>query len=299
MPTPLPTPLPAPLPADTIAPAVLHAAFEAAFADYLIGPFRVAPADWPALLARQAIALAPSRVVVDGERVVAFAFVALRDAHHWRLATMGALPEARGSGVAPALLDELIARAAAAGVETLELEVFAQNERALRLYRSRGFEPRHELHGYVLEAADAPADAAADAPDRTVEVVDRAAAMAWLDDASRRIADLPLQVTPACLATLAAPLQAWRCGGAQIVFDTGTETTSSVRIHSLVDTDPEQRDAAVLVGALCRRFAGRRVAVPQLQRLDVSGAALRAAGFAPLPLHQLLMVRRLSPPSSP
>jgi ribosomal protein S18 acetylase RimI-like enzyme len=282
-------------PAAEWAAAALHEAFTAAFADYLNGPFRLGLDEWPALLARQAIEPALSRVALDGDQVVAFAFVARRDATHWRLATMGARPEARGSGAAPALLDDVIARATEAGVATLELEVFAQNERAFRLYRRRGFEPRYELHGYVQELAVAPADAAGAAYD----AVDRAAAFAWLDDAARRIDLLPLQVTPACLAGLTGPWQAWRRAGAQLVFDAGTEPTGSVVVHSLVDTDAAQRDATALVAALCRQHAGRRIVAPQLQRLDVAGLAFRAAGFAPLPLHQLLLVRPLNPPSSP
>lgn len=283
------------VPASDAPAAALHAAFEAAFADYLNGPFRLGPDGWPTLLARQAVELPLSRVTRDGETVLAFAFVARRDATHWRLATMGARPEARGSGAAPALLDELIERAAAGGIAALELEVFAQNERALRLYRSRGFEPLHELHGYVQEVAVAPADA----PAAHHEVVERADAFAWLDTAAQRIERLPLQVTPACLAGLTVPLTTWRQGSAQLVFDAADDPTKSVVIHSLVDTDAAQQDATALVAALCRTHAGRRIVAPQLQRLDVAGLALRTCGFAPLPLHQLLMTRPLSPPSSP
>lgn len=282
-------------PADAQAAAELHAAFESAFSDYLIGPFRLGLDAWPTLLARQAIELSLSRVALDGGQVMAFAFVARRDASHWRLATMGARPEARGSGAAPALLDELIARAASEGVAALELEVFAQNERALRLYRSRGFEPLHELHGYVQEVAMAPAEA----PPAQPAIVERAEALAWLDAAAQRIEGLPLQVTPACLAGLPMPWTAWRQGSAQLVFEAADDPAKSVVVHGLVDTDAAQHDATALVAALCRLHAGRRIVAPQLQRLDVAGLAFRRAGFAALPLHQLLMVRPLSPPSSP
>lgn len=283
------------VPASDLPAAALHAAFEAAFSDYVNGPFRLGLDEWPTLLSRQAIEPALSRVALGGETVLAFAYVARRDARRWRLATMGARPEARGSGTAPALLDELIVRAAAEGVDTLELEVFAQNERALRFYRSRGFEPRFELHGYVQEVAVAPADA----PAAQHAVVERGDAFAWLDAAARHIEHLPLQVTPACLGGLTVPLTTWRQGSAQLVFDAADDPVRSVVIHSLVDTDAAQQDATALVAGLCRRHIGRRIVAPQLQRLDVAGLAFRAAGFAPLPLHQLLMIRPLSPPSSP
>lgn len=284
-------------PADRIEPERLHAAFESAFADYLTGPFRLTLADWPAFLARQAIDPRLGRVALRQERIVAFAFVARRDDRHWRLATMGALPEARGTGAAPALLDELIARAARSGVEELELEVFAQNERALRLYLGRGFAVQHELHGYTLASARSRDDDGS-----AFDSVDRATAMAWLHGAMARIPHLPLQVTPACLANLATPLQAWQSGQAQLVFGVaaGPDAASppTVRIHSLVDHDTAgQQGALALMTALGRRHAGHTITVPQLQRLDVGGQALRALGFAAAPLHQVLMT--LSPPSSP
>jgi len=141
------------LSAADLTPADLHAAFGAAFADYLIGPFSLPLAAWPGFLARQGVDLTLSRAALDGEgRILAFCLVAPRPAlGRWRLGTMGALPAARGSGAAPALLDDFIARAAAAGQGAVELEVFAQNARALRLYQGRGFAPLHELHGYVAE----------------------------------------------------------------------------------------------------------------------------------------------------
>lgn len=273
--------------ADCIEPERLHAAFTAAFADYLIGPFMLAPADWPAFLARQAIDLAASRVALDtaGE-VDAFAFVAWRDARRARLATMGARPSARGSGIAPALLDELIGRLAAQGVSTLELEVFAQNERALRLYRSRGFEVRHALHGYTMACA-----ASGDGPQTGITEVERSAAMAWLGAAAQRIDGLPLQVTPTCLAASPAPLVAWRAHDAQCVFHVADGAT--LRIASLVDLDAAQPGARALVRALAGRHPGHTLQVPALQRLDVGGQALRDAGALPQPLHQWLMVTPL------
>ena len=122
--------------ADTLDPARLHGAFVAAFADYLNGPFQVPLAGWPIFLVRQAAVLSHSRVALapNGE-ISAFALTALRpEALRWRLATMGALPAARGSGAAPALLDDFIARAREAGQAGVELEVFAQNRRAFKLY---------------------------------------------------------------------------------------------------------------------------------------------------------------------
>jgi ribosomal protein S18 acetylase RimI-like enzyme len=273
--------------ADSVAPAVLHAAFTAAFADYLIGPFTLALDQWPAFLGRQGADLSLSRVAVRGEQVLAFALVAPRpEIGHWRLATMGAVPQARGSGAARVLLDDFIARAAAAGLPGVELECFAQNERAVRLYRGRGFETVHPLHGYVRVAGvPMPAETSADG----IAVVSLDEAFAWLDEQHHELGDLPLQVTPVALRALPVALQAWRLGSAQLVF--ATSGPDAIAIHSLVDLHPAQRDAQALVSRLLNENANRRIAVPQLQRPDLGGDALERLGFERQPLHQLMMRR--------
>lgn len=266
-------------PADALPTADLHAALVAAFADYVAGPFVLTPAQFPVFLARQAIALNLSRAALGGAgEVLAFAFVAPRPhAGRWRLATMGALPAARGTGAAPALLDELIARQPA-----LELEVFAQNPRAQRLYESRGFAVRHALHGWER------APTAAVAPPAQAVALDEA--FTWLDEAEAAIPELPLQVTAAALRGLPGPLMAWRTGSAQLVF--GRPSDDVAQIHSLVDRDHSQRDAEALLQALAAAHPACTLRCPPLQRDDVGGQALQRQGFVRLPLHQHWMLRR-------
>lgn len=266
------------LPADQAEPAELHRAFGAAFSDYLIGPFHLGLAQWPLFTARQGVDLALSRVAHQAGRIAAFALVAPRAAS-WRLGTMGAVPEARGSGLAARLLDDFIARAHGAGLPRVELECFAQNERALRLYAARGFEVVSPLYGY---ATSAPAGAAQPLPAWAVTLEE---AWQWLDASG----DLPLQVTPVSLRALPVELQAWRLGAAQLVFSRAAP--GGVTLHSLVDRDPAQRDAEALVRRLLQSCPGERVSVPQLQLPNVGGAALERLGFERLPLHQLWMVR--------
>ncbi|WP_449042523.1 N-acetyltransferase family protein [Paracoccus sp. (in: a-proteobacteria)] len=52
-----------------------------------------------------------------------------------------ALPAARGTGLAAALVRQLVARAAAQGHHRIQLDVVATNLRALRFYRRLGFAP--------------------------------------------------------------------------------------------------------------------------------------------------------------
>jgi ribosomal protein S18 acetylase RimI-like enzyme len=275
-------------PAALLPAGVLHAAFGQAFADYLIGPFQLTPEQWPDFLARQRVNLDLSRAACDAEgRVLAFALVASRPGR-WRLATMGAVPAARGSGAAKILLDDVLARAGAARQAAVELEVFAQNERALHLYRSRGFETRHELLGYQLAAGGGEAQPG------VFDEVGRAAALAWLEALS--IDDLPLQVGAEVLAVNPRPWRAWQAGSAQLVFDL---LPDRVQLLSLIDantntnTDAAQADARRLVQALRLAHPRLPLTVPQLQRRDLGGAALEALGFERLALHQLLMRRAL------
>jgi GNAT superfamily N-acetyltransferase len=272
--------------ADTLSAADLHAATLAAFADYLVGPFQMTLEQFQSFIDRQGIDLTRSRVAVREDAIGAFAYVCPRpEVGRWRLGVMGALPAARGTGAAPALLDDFVARARAEGLPHVELECFAENERALRLYRSRGFEVVCGLNGW--KPADAPASTHPPAGD--VREVERADAFAWLADANRRVAWLPFPLTDGSLSAQPRPLTFWRCGSAQVAFSVveGTPT----QVHSLVDLDPAQRDAEVLARAL---FATRPdVFAPPILRDDLGGDALRRAGFAPHGMSQVLMQRRV------
>jgi len=278
------------LSAEELPPDALRQGFVAAFADYLIGPFEPTPELWPQFLQRQGVDLSLSRAaLIRGERgsmeVIAFALVAPRtELGRWRLATMGALPAARGSGAAPALLDDFLQRAAAQGQAAVELEVFAQNQRALRLYQRRGFVVRHELHGYLAEPGHV---SGLEHP--VHEIARPADALAWLQEQAPP--DLPLQVSPPILRQSA--LHCWRWGRAQLMF--ALPDAHSLQISSLLDVSgPAQRDARVLLQTLAARYPQRRLRVPALQRPDLGGEALRELGFERQGLHQLWMLRDLS-----
>lgn len=281
------------IPTHHLSPEALHAAFTRAFSDYIAGPFELTLAQWPALLRRQGIELALGRVAVDAQTgaVLAFALVAPRPRlARWRLATMGAVPEARGSGAAAQLLQDFVQRGRAAGLAAVELEVFAQNERALRLYRRHGFVERHALHGWqrVAGAGDPQAPNPALA-------VDAEEALAWLAEAEATVADLPLQVSADIVDALPAAWTAWRHGRAQLVFS--GDTTAGLVVRSLLDLDPAQQDAEALLCALLAAYPGAKVSVPALQRPDLGGQALERCGFEREVLHQFIMRRDLGGPA--
>ncbi|HVX41675.1 MAG TPA: ribosomal protein S18-alanine N-acetyltransferase [Gemmatimonadaceae bacterium] len=64
------------------------------------------------------------------------------------IANLAVAPEAWGGGVGAQLLDAALAEAVARGVANMYLEVRDSNERARRLYRSRGFEEVGRRRGY-------------------------------------------------------------------------------------------------------------------------------------------------------
>lgn len=270
--------------ADARPAADLHAAFLGAFSDYVSGPVHVPLDQWAALGARQGVVESLSRVAVRDGEVIAFGLACPRpETGRWRLGAMGALPAARGTGAAQALLGDFLARAKEAGAAEAELECFAANERALRLYRSRGFEAVCALDAW--KATHAPVSA----PARDVRALEPASGLAWLARANRRIADLPFQCTDRSLALQARPLTFWQCDDALMVFSVveGTPTT----IHALIDLDPALHAAEAL--ALALRAAHRDIVAPPLLRDDLGGAALGRTGFERQALGQVLMKRAL------
>jgi len=268
--------------ADAFAPADLHAATVAGFADYLAGPFQMTLEQFSSFVGRQGIDVARSRVATIDGVIGAFGFVCPRpEVGRWRLGAMAALPAARGTGAAPALLDDFIERARTEGLAEVELECFAENDRALRLYRSRGFDVVCALNAWKAPETDA----AARAPGPDVHTVDRADAFSWLVDANRRLGWMPFPNTDRSLAAQVRPLTFWRCGSALLAFSVveGTPT----QIHSLVDLDPALRDAETLARAL---LAARPDAfAPPILRDDLGGEALRRAGFESHGMSQVLM----------
>lgn len=275
---------------DQLAPDALHAAFVRAFADYLIGPFNLALDQWPGFVRRQGVDLSLGRAAIDTEgNVLAFSLVAPRPAlQRWRLGTMGAVPQARGSGAAVQLLLDFIQRGRQAGLKALELEVFVQNERAARLYRRHGFVQMHALHGWQRMA-----DMGEARPPSSELACTQAEALAWLREAEATIPDLPLQVGADVVGVLTMPWTAWRFGSAQLVFTGDRET--GITLRSLIDRNPDQQGAEALVQALLAAHPGAQVSVPQLQRTDLGGQALQRCGFATEALHQALMRLDLAP----
>jgi GNAT superfamily N-acetyltransferase len=278
------------VPAAEFEAQALAACFTDAFEGYLAGTIVLTGAALPGFLRRQGADLALSRCVsVDG-RLAGLAFVGEFDGRR-RVGGMGVRHEARGTGASRRLLERVIDDARAAGMHAVELEVFAQNTPALRLYRALGFGEIAALWGFTREPATEGREderyaydlAEGDAREPLALTLDDAAD--WLLAHGPR--DLPYQASGHALRRTDPATRVWRLG--QALMAALEVPDGPLIVPLLVDADPAQADARRLLAHLARRWPAHRVRVPQLMRDDVAAQAFRAAGFAALPLHQLHM----------
>jgi GNAT superfamily N-acetyltransferase len=255
-----------------------------AFSDYLIRMPNFEADSWPGFLHRQGVDLSLSRVGVQSEHVVAFSLVCPRSATAWRVAVMGARPSARGSGIAPRLLDETIAEAQSRGLRSIELEVFAQNERAFRLYQSRGLQPATALRGFD------GSERCRSAMKPVVSVTHQEAARRARDIEASSETPLAWQVCGDAIERLPYVPHCWQFGTAQIVF---AEMTGLVMVMSLLDGSPDYRAAADLLGSLRATYREAFLRAPQLHSDHGAAHAFRICGWGEVPLYQNLMIRML------
>jgi GNAT superfamily N-acetyltransferase len=267
------------VPASGFGADALAACFTAAFDGYLAGSIAMDAATLPRFVARQGADLGLSRCVVDDAGTLAGLCFVGEFARRRRVGGMGVPAHARGTGAAGLLLRQVIDDARADGLDAVELEVFAQNEPAVRLYRAHGFAELAPLWGF--ERAPGAAGPAEVAPKR---IAARCAGR-WLR--ARGHPDLPYQVSGHALAHADAASTLWRIGRGLVQF--AEVAPQRLSIGLLNDLAPDQHDARRLLGALIAAHPAHTLRVPQLIRDDVAGAAFRAMGFQPLPLHQLQM----------
>lgn len=265
--------------AAAISAAALCDAYNAAFSDYIV-KFPTLDEDmWRAIAEREGVDLQLSVAACRANTVLAFGLVAARGGGITRIATMGARPEARGTGAAPYLLDQVLAEARARGDVSAELEVIAQNERAFRLYRSRGFLPVVTLCGFETvggRGSDAP-----------IVEVSREDGAQWATAFERdERSPLPWQTTGAAIARAQATQRIWRLAEAQAAW---LETADTIAVRSLLDRDAGYADATRLLGALAHRFPAHKLRAPQIHRETGPADAFERAGWTRSPIYQFLM----------
>jgi putative acetyltransferase len=125
--------------------AGIHACIDAVAREkrYLAQTFAKPRADFDAFVQESVAQDLVQFVALDGDRVVGWAdiFAAWADAvKHCGSLGMGLLAAYRGQGIGERLLRACLVKAQAKGMTRIELQVRADNGRAIRLYERMGFE---------------------------------------------------------------------------------------------------------------------------------------------------------------
>lgn len=94
------------------------------------------------------------RVAREGDAVVGY-LLAWKVVDEFHLLNVAVLPERRRAGIGLRLVEDLLARAPAEGVNRVLLEVRASNVAALALYERLGFERFNLRAGYYADGEDA------------------------------------------------------------------------------------------------------------------------------------------------
>jgi GNAT superfamily N-acetyltransferase len=269
-------------PAADLTYAELAPLFERAFAGYLV-PVRVAPRG---LELRNRIAhvdLFASLIAWRDGEPVALAEIARRGRRS-RVAAMGVVAEARGTGVGAKLLGWVIDAARARGDSGLILECFASNERALRLYRRAGFVVSRRLVGWrsgtLVPAAQ---------PIVEIDPTELGRALARSDDGQ-----LSWQLAPESLVALTEPSRGWTIDGSALAV--GTVLDSEVSLTAVL-TRPEHRrrgHAARLVRGLAAQFAPRSLVMSPVVPEHVGAELAAHLGLVRYELEQVEMVLSLA-----
>lgn len=275
------------VPAGELGYGELAKLFERGFAEYLV-PIRATPAATETRNRLEHVDLFASLVALHGAAPVGLALIARRGRRS-RVAAMGVVPEARGSGVARQLIDRVIDDARGRGDASLVLECIASNERALRLYRGAGFTVTRTLVGW-----------------RAGALTPAAATLVELDPAElgRQLArhddgQLPWQLAPETLAALTAPTRGWTLDGAALAIGTVLDSELALRAVFVPPLRRRQGHASRLLRALAAAFAPLRLAIPPLIPADLAPAFAAALGLVPHELSQVEMAYPLADPGPP
>jgi len=177
------------------------------FEDYLV-PITFNLIQLLTMLRKDSIDLYASRVLVEEGEPIGIGLIARRG---WtsRLAAMGIVKSARGAGAGAWFMQKLIQDARDRKDREMWLEVIEQNEYAVRLYRTCGFQSMRRLIGLTYKDAGTKQN-------HSLEEID-------LREAGRMISqyglpDLPWQLNGETIAHLNPPARAYRDGQAYVVI---------------------------------------------------------------------------------
>jgi ribosomal protein S18 acetylase RimI-like enzyme len=252
------------------------------FADYFVAlPFSASAL---LQLARtDSVDLAASRVVLRDGAAAGVALIARRG---WtsRLAGMSLVPEARRQGIGRVLVTHLLAEAKARGERAMVLEVIEQNEPAVALYESCGFQKRRRLLGFSAESASTSTPGA---PPEEVDLRAMAARIAMSE------MDLPWQLSAETIAHLTPPSAAFRRRESWIAVSNLATIDVAIRALAIPAGALRPQESAELLHAMRASFPGRRWSMKAIWPEELAPIFVEA-GFARTELSQWQMFRELA-----
>jgi len=227
----------------------LSRAFAQSFEEYLV---HIAddPLGFSQRIRSEQIDIASSLVAVADDEVIGVALIARRG-DVARVAALGVVPAWRGQQVGAALLRAALDAARARGERQMMLEVFEQNERAVRLYRSLGFEAQRRLVGYERPAGGGEAGPLVDEP---VTVVAREVA---------GMTNVPWQLDVPSVLASSPQARAVRSGPALALIGVAPDRVV-LRAVVVPEDQRGQGHATRLLRALAAEYADRTWVIPQV-----------------------------------
>ncbi len=237
------------------------------FEGYFV-PIVMSEANLLARIRLDSIDLSESRLVMAGESVAGAALIARRG---WssRVAAMGIVPEWRHQGVGKFLMNELLSDARQRGDHEMMLEVIEQNDAAVHLYESTGFQKVRRLVG--LSAEEAHGTEMPGLEEIDVRELGRLISAHGLHD-------LPWQLSAETIAQFTPPYRAYRMDAAYALIS--DPEAKQVRFFSLL-VEPSARGTGMaqqLLRAIMARHPEKSWHVPAIFPEEIIGP-FEAAGF--------------------
>lgn len=272
------------VPAHDLPPDVQAAIFNRAFAGYLVGWNEIDAAGLAKLICAQGIDLCHSRFVRANGALVGFGYID-RTGNVSRLASMGVVPDARGSGAAQFLVSHLFDDARSRPDEAVMLEVFEQNLPALALYRRNKFRELMRLFGWRRVAQKIEMQI-----DGNLEEISLLAANRICGPLE--FPDIPWQISRHAVAKL-TDARGYGIGGVCVVISNPVITP--IRIHALLGYDSANgATARNVLAAVLEKFAEKEFFAREIFPEQFGPAIFEPLGFVPEPLNQILMRRDLN-----
>lgn len=263
--------------ADAVDFKVFTATLNRAYADYFV-PLSMTPDELRVRVLHDDIRLDLSCAAFDDNRMVGLAMVARRDREGW-IGGVGVIPQYRGRGIGRQIMDDVLARARADGIQRLRLEVITANERARALYDSLNFQPVRLLHiaegrSQVKNVSDA-------------FVYRGAAAREVLTyNPTFHVRELPWQRSLQALRAMAVQLQGYVAlyEGEVLAYALGVFQVHGIRLVDLAHNPQARQGASALrglLGYLHQRYPQAQGSIINIAENDPAWAVLYVLGYQP------------------